>query len=573
MDEFSKILSNNSKANKWLMFAVLLLLWGAMYLPKLGVIEVQGTESRRMMPAAEMYHGGSLMIPKLAGKEYIAKPPLIYWLQTASYYICGESAASARIPTAVCVLLFASVLLLMSSTWLSLYGRFIGAVIFLSTEGVIMAGRSADIDGGYMAITGLAILVWLNLYYSEKSNLKLWTVSGILLGLGMLFKGPLILLFFYLTLIIISIFEKSLKKVFCKEHIIGIVIMLVMFMPWMLYVTLNYHSDAVAASGGAQASNYWLGQMLERFNPAHVRYGKWIGRSLGAIVDFAPWFLLLPLLWVKKWTKNIPEDKLKIFKALRLVLVIGFLIINVPGTRSRYSLPLYPLAAMLVGWLIAVNTEENIVTRIWKKILVAIFAVLGVASCLLIILGPTGLLTFILTKFFAGKLDLTNDVIVILPGYIISLVVFLVTLGAIFVLHKRKDKYRNCIHLTVLTAIGMVLITMNIFTMVMPFADIAFHKKQLGVAVTSVVPKKSTLNIYKLGYEPYFYYFNVPLAYIAGNKSLPEADSNPLYFFINKNQYKGLCKAYAGKYKFLRVLTEKKYKDDIFYVVEFTNTP
>ena len=558
--------------NKYLMLAIVLLLWGALYLPKLGLMEVQGTESRRMMPASEMYHGGSLMMPELAGKQYIAKPPLIYWLEAASYSVFGETSYAARLPSTLLMLVFAVVLIMMPCNWLNLFGRFIGAVIFLTASGCVIAGRSADIDGGYMVSVGLSILVWLNLFTGNKSKLCIWGISGIILGIGMLFKGPLILLFFYLAVISFSFYNKSIKELFCWQHLLGIVLMLILFLPWTAYVASIYHSGA-KTGGESAASGYWLSQMLDRFNPVNVEYGKWLSRVLGAVVDFAPWFLLLPFLWVKKWTDNIQGDKRFIFKALRLALLLGFLIVNIPGTRSRYSLPLYPLAAILIGWILFVNTKENILFKCWKKLLLIIFAVISFVSFILFIFAPTGLFLTILEHFFKGKLELITEVYIYEPTYIASAAVLFATLGAAIVIFKMKSKYNNSMHMVLMTSIAIVLICANVFVMVFPFLDIVFDKKQLGSAVSAVVPKDKKLYIYKQGYEPYYYYFKLPMKFVYTDDKLPEVSNDSQYYFLDSDKLSSLKKLFRGKYKYIRVLSEKKYKRDTFLVVEVTNIP
>ena len=555
----------SNSANKYLMFVIILLLWSALYLPKLGIMEVQGTESRRMMPAAEMYHGGNFMIPELAGKEYIAKPPLIYWLQAASYAVAGESAAAARFPTTLFILVFASILVLMPSNWLNLYGRFIGAVIFLSVSGCIMAGRSADIDGGYMATTGISIFVWLNLWTSHKSKWFLWILSGIIVGIGMLFKGPLILLFFYLAVICILWYRKSLKELVSLPHLVGLILMFAIFLPWVGYVYSNIQKS------DSQVSSYWLSQMLQRFNPAYVEYGKWISRAFGAIVDFAPWFLLLPLLWMKKWVNNIPEKDRLIYKALRLALLLGFLIINIPGTRSRYSLPLYPLAAVLLGWLLVFNAEGSVVYKYWKKLLLFVLMLLSFVSLILFIFVPTGLIMKIVSMF-QDKLELITNVTVSLPTFLVSIVVLLVTLTTTYIIFKLRNKYNDCMHLTLISAICMILVGLNLYCMVTPFADLVFQKKQLGMVVTSALPENTKLYVYKQGYEPYYYYFKRPLEFVYDDNNLPKAENKSLYFFMDSDKFPSLVKQYEQFNDSIKIISEKKYKDDKYLVVELTNT-
>ena len=121
--------------------------WAAVYLPWLGKEEMSNMEGGRALPAVAMLEGENWIVPKKMGENFYNKPPGINWLIAASFSITGQrSELAARLPSAVMILAFVSLLVLTKSPWLSLSGRVLAAVIFLTSMDIINTGRKAEIE-------------------------------------------------------------------------------------------------------------------------------------------------------------------------------------------------------------------------------------------------------------------------------------------------------------------------------------------------------------------------------------------------------------------------------------------
>ena len=199
--------------SQWKAFLIVLLVWAGIYLPGLGKGGLKGEEGRRVLPAVEMLKTGNWILPRVGGMDYYNKPPGINWLVAASFALTGEqSELTARLPSVVFVLIFVSLLIWMPSPWMSVKARLISAIIFLTNIALIEKGRLIEIEAVYISLTGIAVLLWLNVWSMNGPKWLLWVVPSIVLAFGMLVKGPFIFIFFYSVVISVLCYSKKLKE-------------------------------------------------------------------------------------------------------------------------------------------------------------------------------------------------------------------------------------------------------------------------------------------------------------------------------------------------------------------------
>jgi 4-amino-4-deoxy-L-arabinose transferase-like glycosyltransferase len=376
LEKMQSVFSSFRLTNATAYFAVLVI-WAGIYLPGLGTLDIDFNEGRRIMPAVSMLETGDWKTPSLFGEEYVKKPPMIFWLIAASFKISGEqSAFAARLPSVFFVLFFVSVLVLMPSEILSLRARLMGAILFMTAYGSIDNGRQIEIDGVYACLTGIATVCWLNLWTGRGlSRLKLWLIPALTLGAGLLVKGPLILLFFYLVVLSVIISEKKAKELLRYEHFAGIALMCLIFLSWAFFIN-SPHTQS------QQMTGTWMNEITKRFNLGDMNVLLWGKRVLGAVLGFLPWLVLIPFFWSKKWVSNIEDRHKKIFIACRLAFALSFLIVNLmPAAKARYSYPLFCLAGVMLGWLLSVQPGlPSIAGKIWKRMLLLVLPLIAFLS-------------------------------------------------------------------------------------------------------------------------------------------------------------------------------------------------
>src|SRR5205085_2715406 len=170
------------------------------------------------------------------------------------------------------------------------------ALIWLANFSTIEKGRLIEIEVLYVSLFGLALIFWLAWWRERRSGWLTWTVPWIFLGLGLLAKGPLHLLFFYAIVIAVLFYEKKLRQLFGVQHLVGGLIMIVIFAAW----ALPYWQTMKAANVGQN----WSVQLTGRLTGDDFKLGSWLLNIPRGLAYFLPWTLLLPLVWKTRWTSD-----------------------------------------------------------------------------------------------------------------------------------------------------------------------------------------------------------------------------------------------------------------------------
>src|SRR4029079_9512091 len=113
-------------------------------------------------------------------------------------------------------------------------GSLIAALIWLANVGMIEKGRLIEIEELYVSLFGVAMVCWLSWCRQGKSGWLTWTARWVFLGLGILAKGPVHLLFFYAVVIAVLFYEKKLRELFGVRHFAGLLIMVAIFAAWAI---------------------------------------------------------------------------------------------------------------------------------------------------------------------------------------------------------------------------------------------------------------------------------------------------------------------------------------------------
>ena len=328
--------------------AVVIAVWAALYLPALGSLAIKGEEGRRILPGMTMLETGNYLVPQVGGETYFRKPPLINWLVAASFKIFGRhNEWTARLPSVICVLLVAVSFVTVARASLGPRGSTIAALMWLINAGIIEKGRLIEIEGLYVSLCALAIILWLSFWLQKKSPWLIWTVPFVFLGLGWLAKGPVHLLFFYGVVIAVVWRERNWRALIHPAHFAGIIIMLGIFAAWAI--------PFVQATNQATATTKWSQQFTGRLRGTDFQFGRWIFNIPHGVLYLLPWVIFLPLVRFENFAAN--KDR-QLARALAWGAVVPFVIVDlVPGSIPRYAMP----AIVPAIWLLAMTfCEENL---------------------------------------------------------------------------------------------------------------------------------------------------------------------------------------------------------------------
>jgi 4-amino-4-deoxy-L-arabinose transferase-like glycosyltransferase len=321
---------------------IVLLVWALIYLPALGSIAIKGEEGRRILPAIEMLKTGNYLVPEVGGNPYFRKPPLVNWVVAASFRIFGvRNEWTARLPSAIAVLAVAIAFVTVASGSLSPRGSIIAALIWMTNIGMIEKGRLIEIEALYISLCGLAIIFWLSFFIDRKSPWLIWIPSSIFLGLGLLAKGPIHLVFFYAIVLAVLWQMKEWRLLIHPAHFAGLIVMLGIFAAWaipFLYST-TMHVAAVK----------WSNQFTGRLRGIDFKFVTWFQNIPRGLIYFLPWVLLFPFV---RFSRFDDYGEQRLAHALAWGITVPFLAINlVPGAVPRYGMPVIAPAS----WLLAMS--------------------------------------------------------------------------------------------------------------------------------------------------------------------------------------------------------------------------
>jgi 4-amino-4-deoxy-L-arabinose transferase-like glycosyltransferase len=362
--------------------SIVVLCWAAIYLPGLGSLEIKGEEGRRILPAVTMVETGNWLVPQVGSEPYFRKPPLVNWLVALSFKLTGlRNEWTARLPSALSVLAVALAFIVVGRASLGANGSLIAALVWLVNFGMIEKGRLIEIEALYVSLFGLGLVCWLSWWWQRRSAWLIWIVPSIFLGLGVLAKGPVHLLFFYAVVVAVLHRAGELRKLRHPAHFAGMLIVFGIFAAWAIPYWQAMPEGNLART--------WSIQLTGRFTGDDFKLGNWLLNIPRGLAYFLPWTLLLPFV---RGAVLPTSRETNLLRALTWGGAVPFLVVNLlPGALPRYSMP----ALVPATWLMAMTlSASEIRSPAWwralqippagrrLRLVVSMAVVAGTALCL-----------------------------------------------------------------------------------------------------------------------------------------------------------------------------------------------
>lgn len=281
-----------------LLLAVIL----ALLFASLGVLALSDpTEARYADIALRMYQSGDYITPQVAvdGKviPYWGKPPLHFWLTSASYSLFGVSEWSARFPS------FLAGLFTVFLTWFfsrRLFGPWIAAlssVILASAPLFFFVYGASAVDATLSTtVTGAMVSFALAVESRDKSWGLLFFVF---LALGMLTKGPIAVALVVLAVglwLLVTLEWSPLRALPWKS---GVLIFLLISAPWYILAELRTPGFLHYFFVNEHILRYLVHDYGDKYGSGHVYPpgASW----LMLLALFFPWSGFVVYSWIRKW--------------------------------------------------------------------------------------------------------------------------------------------------------------------------------------------------------------------------------------------------------------------------------
>jgi len=297
-------------------------------------------ETRYLSVAWEMWLRGDFLVPYLNGHTYSHKPPLLFWLFQSGWTIFGVNEWWPRLVGPLCAL---GNLILIRQLAVKLWPEDSAAAlkapwILIATLLWTLFASSTMFD---ILLTCCVLLGMLGLIEAIKhSTLKGWSYFALAIGLGVLTKGPVILMHLLPSALLVGYWAKPVGSIGKS---------------WYAYLVLAILAGCVIA----------LAWALPAANAGGKEYGDAIlwhqtaDRTVGTKIHARPFYwycIFLPLLvfpwiaWPKLW-KNLRHADFSNDAGLRFCLswlLATFVLFSaLPSKQVHYLIPILPAFALL----------------------------------------------------------------------------------------------------------------------------------------------------------------------------------------------------------------------------------
>ncbi|MEO8353223.1 MAG: hypothetical protein ABI680_15950, partial [Chthoniobacteraceae bacterium] len=391
---------------------ILVVLWAVIYLPGLGLTEIKGEEGRRILPAITMIETGNWLVPYVGGKPYLRKPPLMNWCIAGAFQLTGvRNEWSARGPSALAVLALGLTIVggATGGGWMTAKTGLVAALMAMTTFGLLAKARfaGAEIEGVYVPLTGMAIVLWMASWVRQRSPWVTWTVPAIFLGLAMLAKGPVHLIFFYAVVLGTLWQARAWRELIHPAHGLGILLMTGIFAAW----AMPYFQTEQASA----AMTVWKDQMANRVTENVFDWSSYLSNIPRGVGDLLPWVVFAPLVF--RFYRKVPGvADARMAAAYRggvVACVASFVgLLLVPGVLPRYVLPASIPWMVFTSVALAAEVAPSSAVRRWWEVN-RTMAILLVPLAIIAPLAAGGAFAF-LDKSTAAHFDLPASLVAVL---------------------------------------------------------------------------------------------------------------------------------------------------------------
>lgn len=295
------------------------------------------------------------------GKDYLDKPPLLFWISSLSFSLFGISQFTFRIlPILLSLLVGAFATFRFCKLYYTERTGYLAALFYLSSQTVFLMAFDLRTDSLLTAAVMLAIAEFA--WFTEQKKWNDLIIGSIALGFAMLAKGPVGLIVVVFALGSQLLMKKNWSMIFNWRWLVGLVLVSVLLLPMSigLYQQFDLHPEKLV-NGHTGVSG--------------LRFYFW-GQSFGRITGESPWkndtdkfFLLHSYLWCSlPWcllTLVAVYYKFRRFTASREYMSLGGLVLTIAALSfSAYKLPHYinvliPLGSILAAWFMTEVYEKS----------------------------------------------------------------------------------------------------------------------------------------------------------------------------------------------------------------------
>ena len=311
-------------------------------------------ESRYVSMSKDMFNTKDFLTLYLNKEFFFEKPPLYFWSECLSFAIWGKiTEATARFPVAVygamsCLLVY----FLCKKVISRMFGIVSSLILATSLEFLILA-KFAILDIVLASCITISLSFGiLTFFVSEQNKKYMWWLFYVFSALAVMAKGIPGFVIPFGSMFFISIFEKKFKEIFKPSFInVGLVLFLSITLPWHI-IMLKIHNPLFF-------NEYIMKHHIARFIGSEElgRQQPFYFYFLTILWGFFPWIVSSLIVLIRKLIKRDfglrtvgNGQKLMVYASIIAIFIMLFF--STSKTKLvTYILPIYPVLAMLSGYI------------------------------------------------------------------------------------------------------------------------------------------------------------------------------------------------------------------------------
>ena len=328
-----------------LLIIVLITFGGILFFYNLGGWDLWNPdEPRYAQVAKEMLQGEGWIIPHLNSEVYPDKPPLFFWLIAfTAKTIGGMNEFAARFPSALFGLLTLLLLFLLGKRLFNEKVGFLAALILATNGEYLWLARRANIDATLTFFTTAAITLFYVGFYQQKGRWILYLLAYCAMALGVFAKLQVGVIVPLLVVGGYFLIQRELRFFKDPAHIPGVALFVAFIGGWLALAYISGGEDYLWGLLYHKTAS----RLFETVSHTRSLY-YYLVNFPG---NFAPWIIFLPsALLYGLSAKGRKKEFIFVFFWF-VIILISFSLFK--AKRELYLLPLYPAAALMVGYLLS----------------------------------------------------------------------------------------------------------------------------------------------------------------------------------------------------------------------------
>ena len=335
-----------------LLAACLICVIGMLGIPLIDIDAAQYASMSREMAST----GNYLQLYDL-GKDYLDKPPLLFWLSSISIQLFGVHDWAYRLPSILCLgLALWSVYRFTLLYYNELTAQF-SVLVLASSQAFILMAHDVRCDTMLMGLVMFSI--WQLAAWYQSNAWKHFVMAFIGIGLGMLTKGPIAIVVPGVSFAIHFLLQRNWKQFYRWEYIIGVLIVGILLIPMSIGLYTQFDLQPGKIIHGVPIKSglrfyYWT-QSFGRYTGENVfnEMNHFTFLLENMLWSFLPWIFIFLITLVLS-IKDLIKRKFKLQIHEEFITVGGFILTYCMLARSQAQLPHYifvvlPLAAIVTA--------------------------------------------------------------------------------------------------------------------------------------------------------------------------------------------------------------------------------